>query len=179
MFEFFIVAIIALAVWLYVHFTKKKAEATATPTPSATVSEKKKPEPEPEVKEQHDPVAHEAMSVEPVIENEKVDVVPEDSTLRRHYLQNLAAQAASSFDKEEVIVKEEVKPVVSKEGVTEIPAAPISRMPEDVVLKRHRIQQLVAETEAEMPPRPTDSMLRRHYDTHLLSVVMSRLDALR
>ncbi|RLA19837.1 MAG: hypothetical protein DRQ62_11380, partial [Gammaproteobacteria bacterium] len=105
--------------------------------------------------------------------------IPEDSTLRRHYLQNLAAQADSSADITEVNIDAEVGVNVAGDNAFDFPEISEPVIPEDVVLKRHHIQKLVAETEAAMPPRPTDSMLRRHYDTHLLSTVMGQLDALK
>ncbi|ORU94988.1 MAG: hypothetical protein A6F70_10490 [Cycloclasticus sp. symbiont of Bathymodiolus heckerae] len=73
---------------------------------------------------------------------------PEDSALRRHYLQNTATQ---QDDSKETVTEEVVKPVSAK---TEIPV--------EAEVKRDVIQQLVAETEATMPPRPTDSTLKRH-----------------
>jgi hypothetical protein len=95
---------------------------------------------------------------------------PEDSALRRHYLQNQEAEQgtdASSADESKAPVVEEIS----------IPASTKTDIPVEKELKRDVIQQLVAETEATMPPRPTDSTLKRHYDAQLMSVVLSKLQA--
>ncbi|MBW6452674.1 MAG: hypothetical protein K0A92_02685 [Methyloprofundus sp.] len=91
-----------------------------------------------------------------------VSVVPQDSTLRRHYLQNLAAQ----------------EPCVEAIAVS-VNANAAVRIPEDVVLRRHFTQQLFAEVAATMLDRPTDSTLKRHYDAQLSSAVADRLAALK
>lgn len=175
MFEFIIVVVIAVAVWLYLKKKNEEAESTSTPAPAA--SQKKSPEPKKE--QQPEPTVQKVVSVEPAEVSVAVDVIPEDSALRRHYLQNLAAQANDSTGARDVVeieapvISAPVASVVEEPGIEE-PSA--SNVPEDAALKRHHIQQLVAETEAAMPPRPTDSMLRRHYDTQLLSAVMSKLD---
>jgi len=93
---------------------------------------------------------------------------PEDSALRRHYLQNIAAQSEDNSC-------DDAPATVTADAVTEVILSEKISIPEDVVLKRHYIQQLVAETEATMPPRPTDSTLKRHYDTQLMSSVLSQL----
>lgn len=43
------------------------------------------------------------------------------------------------------------------------------RLPEDSVLRRHYLTHLCAMIEAVNPPRPTDSVLSRHYDTLLVA----------
>lgn len=177
MFEFIIVVVIAVAVWLYLK--KKNEEAGSTSTPAPAASQKKSSEPESKIEQQSEPTVQKVVSVEPAEVSVAVDIVPKDSALRRHYLQNLAAQANDSTGARDVVeieapvISAPVASVVEEPGIEE-PSA--SNVPEDAALKRHHIQQLVAETEAGMPPRPTDSMLRRHYDTQLLSAVMSKLD---
>ncbi|GAW86227.1 hypothetical protein bplSymb_SCF02102P017 [Bathymodiolus platifrons methanotrophic gill symbiont] len=94
---------------------------------------------------------------------------PEDSALRRHYLQNIATQQSEDNS------CDEAPAVVTEDAVTEVILSKKISTPEDVVLRRHYIQQLVAKTEATMPPRPTDSTLKRHYDTQLMSSVLSQL----
>jgi len=176
MFEFIIVVVIAVAVWLYLKKKNEEAESTSTPAPAA--SQKKSPEPEskpePKIEQQPEPTAQKVVSVEPAEVSAVVDVIPEDSALRRHYLQNLAIQAGDSTATRDVVEIE--APVISAPVASVVEEPSVSNIPEDAALKRHHIQQLVAETEAAMPPRPTDSMLRRHYDTQLLSAVMSKLD---
>lgn len=48
-------------------------------------------------------------------------------------------------------------------------------LPEDSVLKRHFLTQLQREIEATLFPRPTDSMLQRHYDALVAAKVENRL----
>jgi hypothetical protein len=55
-------------------------------------------------------------------------------------------------------------------------------LPEDAVLRRHFVSQLTNEIEAALPPRPTDSVLRRHHQTLVaakLQQYLSELDILR
>ncbi len=46
-------------------------------------------------------------------------------------------------------------------------------VPEDSALRRHFLSNLQAEVEAELSPRPTCSMLKRHYDS-LVRVEMEK-----
>ena len=171
MFEIVIVIAIALAVWLFVHFRKKKHEsATETVVAQNKVSAESRHKSEPEP------------TVEIAEIGGEVDVVPEDSTLRRHYLQNLEALDDTASVVEVDVIDEEVMAVsVAEEtgNLDVMPNNPVSGIPEDSALKRHFIQQLVAEIEATMPVRPTDSTLKRHYDTQLMSAVNGRLQALK
>lgn len=190
MIEFVIIIAIAAAVWFYINFSKKKNEAEIDSSVETVATQKVTsevdpglevdPEPETEVKEVPEPeieVALETTVQEPVAIkateiNEVADDIPEDSTLRRHYLQNLGVADSSSTAVAEA-VEEPVSEVVAVETNS------VSGIPEDAVLKRHFIQQLTAGTEAAMPARPTDSTLMRHYDAQLLSSVLSQLEALK
>lgn len=49
------------------------------------------------------------------------------------------------------------------------------RIPEDSVLKRHFFTHLQSEIESALFPRPTDSVLRRHYDTLVAAELENRL----
>ena len=48
-------------------------------------------------------------------------------------------------------------------------------LPEDSVLKRHFLTHLRAEIEAELFPRPSDSILQRHYDAMVAAELEKRL----
>ena len=181
--EVVIIIVIAIAVWLFIHFRKKGhssvAESGVKPVAAKTILPEPISEPKVEAK-------LEAIIQEPAVEtktSEVADVIPEDSTLRRHYLQNLSAQAGSSTDiAEAVINKEEIAVSVPEDSAVEVTAVEtgsVSSIPQDAVLRRHFVQQLTAETEAEMPDRPTDSTLKRHYDAQLLSSVSSKLEAMK
>ncbi|MDT4288920.1 hypothetical protein RO575_05080 [Methylomonas sp. MO1] len=52
---------------------------------------------------------------------------------------------------------------------------PAKGLPEDSVLKRHFLTQLQSEIEATLFPRPTDSMLQRHYDALVAAKLENRL----
>ena len=66
-------------------------------------------------------------------------------------------------------------------AVAEIPASPPAcsarktQVPEDAVLRRHFVSQLVSEIEAALPPRPADSVLRRHHQALVAARVQQRL----
>lgn len=50
-----------------------------------------------------------------------------------------------------------------------------AQIPEDSVLRRHFLTQLMTEIESEVFPRPTDSILKRHYDSLILAKFANRL----
>ncbi|MGY6275451.1 hypothetical protein [Methylomonas sp. MgM2] len=70
------------------------------------------------------------------------------------------------------------------EQIVERPAVLTTSIPEDAVLRRHFIGQLRREVEAGLPPRPTDSILKRHHDAMVktelnfkLAIIESSIDA--
>lgn len=57
-----------------------------------------------------------------------------------------------------------VKPVVAKQATTPAKqSVSMTAIPEDSMLRRHFLTQLRTKIEAELPPRPTDFNLLRHY----------------
>lgn len=48
-------------------------------------------------------------------------------------------------------------------------------VPEDSTLKRHFLTNLQSEVESELSPRPTCSMLKRHFDSLVLAEMDKRL----
>ncbi|WP_347986965.1 hypothetical protein [Methylomonas sp. AM2-LC] len=93
---------------------------------------------------------------------------PTDSTLCRHYLGHLWGILAQSDDVE-------VRHATLQSSVTENPDRAINvaavvtynqaKMPEDATLRRHFLTQAQSEVAALLAPRPTDSTLIRHYDS--------------
>jgi hypothetical protein len=49
------------------------------------------------------------------------------------------------------------------------------KVPEDSVLKRHFLTHLQSEIESALFPRPTDSVLQRHYDSLVTAELENRL----
>jgi hypothetical protein len=49
------------------------------------------------------------------------------------------------------------------------------KLPEDSVLRRHFLTHLKSEVESALFPRPTDSVLRRHYDALVAAELENRL----
>jgi len=142
--------------------------------PAETAEEVIAVEPEREVAEESLPVetAEEVIAVEPAsdavaadsVSSEEVELskaeqgIPEDSTLKRHYLQNLAAEQGVEFS------------ATASDSLV--------RLPEDAVLKRHFIQKITADIAEQLADRPTDSTLVRHYDAQLASLVEQQLQKL-
>lgn len=91
---------------------------------------------------------------------------PTDSVLRRHYESMLAAMAVPPVEAGEA--KAEIV------NSTDLPAEK-QRIPEEATLRRHFLSQLVAEIESELFPRPTDSILKRHYESLVLAKLADRL----
>ncbi len=88
-------------------------------------------------------------------------LIPEDSTLRRHYLANLEAEKQPKAIKAPVVAAAVAK---QKEKAVETNPIEFSSIPQDATLKRHYISTLKYKIEENMPARPTDSKLRREYD---------------
>jgi len=52
------------------------------------------------------------------------------------------------------------------------------KMPQDSILKRHFLTHVRAQIESRFAPRPTDSILKRHYDSLIASEVEKQLEAI-
>jgi len=97
--------------------------------------------------------------------------IPEDSTLRRHYLSNQEALKQAKYV--EAVADKKPEPVVAE--VTESVETVVKlQVPEDSTLRRHYIAGLKAEIESNMPACPTDAALKRHYEAQ----VQTELDKL-
>jgi hypothetical protein len=127
---------------------------------------------------------------------------PTDSTLSRHYDTQIAAQIEQCLSHEDAMqqliveyanykktltaaVAEKPQTIVAQDIVEKAQTAPspkleinletVSKIPQDSLLRRHYLTHLHAQVAANMPPRPTDSTLRRHHDTLLENEVKNRL----
>ncbi|MDD5320496.1 MAG: hypothetical protein PHD43_07770 [Methylococcales bacterium] len=107
---------------------------------------------------------------------------PTDSALSRHYDATIIAEMEQCLSDEAAMERlvcnyeEHKKTLVQQiqipEAVPESLVEPIKaginqeklKLPEDSMLRRHYLTHLRAIVESRMPPRPTDSTLRRHYD---------------
>jgi len=121
--------------------------------------------------------------------------IPEDSTLRRHYLQ--AKQAAEQPVAQPVVVEtakvveapQAVEAVEAVEVAEVVPAVEVaepvvvaeskparkSAIPEDSALRRHYLSQLSADVAASLPAEPSDSTLKRHYQQLLAAKLADAL----
>ena len=65
-----------------------------------------------------------------------------------------------------------IKPVPVAKAVSPEPVrkAPIASVPEDSMLRRHYLTHIESQNRSGLSARPTDLMLRRHYDTHMASL---------
>lgn len=111
--------------------------------------------------------------------------VPEDSVLKRHYFAELAAQRHAlshpyptdsvlrrHYRQRQSVLLEIDSPLVETTAVNPSSASvhePILEaeskrvLPEDAVLKRHRLAMIRHEIENQYPACPSDAVLRRHY----------------
>jgi len=100
--------------------------------------------------------------------------IPEDSTLRRHYLANQAAQKQPKYVEPAAPIVEP-EPVIAEVAEEKpVETALKLQVPQDSTLKRHFIAGLKADIESNMPARPSDATLRLQYDTE----VQAELDKL-
>ncbi|MCF7970331.1 MAG: hypothetical protein K9L22_04085 [Methylococcaceae bacterium] len=189
MIEFGIIVAAVVFIWLYVG--KNVTEAT-THSDESVVEQK---EVVTVINIEETDVSSVAETLEPVIEaipaNKveracvAVSVIPQDSTLRRHYMQNLMANkenAGAQIPEDSTLRRHYLQNLAAQEPCVEVIPAAIAntvKIPEDAVLKRHFIQQLAAEVAKEMSDRPTDSTLKRHYDTQLFNAIEARLQVLK
>jgi cyanate lyase len=123
---------------------------------------------------------------------------PTDSTLRRHYetmiKMELGWQPAGTGSEEAPAPQEnavkapasgqpEAKAQPSLAVVREVVRVPAAehkmRIPEDSVLRRHFLSHLQYEVESELPDRPTDSVLKRHHDALVCARMAERLQQLQ
>lgn len=127
---------------------------------------------EPEVKPEPAPPVS-----SPVLKKEKTTEpqIPEDSTLRRHYLANQEAEKQPKTVKTVAPVKKVAATTVVTKSIktNEEPVATL-QIPQDATLRRHFISALKNKIETTLPARPTDSTLKRHYD----AIVQAKLDQL-
>jgi len=159
MFEFIMVVAIACGIWFYI---KSGEEETVAEEPvveankdEAEVLEAEAPvvEAVAVVTENNEVIEDVAAVAQPVVEPVKsqfVAGVPEDSALKRHYVQLVVANQAAS-----------------------------NRIPEEAVIRRHFVQNLIANEEALLAGAPSESTLRRHYETQVTTAVLEKLALLK
>lgn len=177
-------------------FQKKPVlDETLTPKPEAVASNRDGT-PEAVV-----PEANEQLAISQTIQTQQSDtrrtLVPEDSTLKRHYLTQVAEEQnliKNPYPTDSVLRRHyqqnqtaalNLTPPTTKSEFAEEPmentdtpknhqpqAKRIS-VPEDSVLKRHYLSRLRTEIEKQYPPCPSDAVLKRHY----LQLIESRLEA--
>lgn len=186
MIEFVIIVAAVIFIWLYVNKsateTKAQSEEPVVEQEEARVIKTKVEEDAPEA-ENIEPVTE--VVAKDVAASAAVSVVPQDSILESHYMQNLIANeenAGEQIPEDSVLRRHYLQNLAAQEPcVTTVSVATVNavRIPEDAVLKRHFTQKLVAEVAATMSDRPTDSTLKRHYDTQLFNAVVARLQALK
>ncbi len=168
--------------------TKTLSEAEApnveTPEKAASPAVEQEPVVETEPVSESEAAVEEVKPVETAVTAKQADSgsqIPEDSTLRRHYLANLEAEKqAAGETKSTVSVEPEAAPEIAEEVEVKSTenieqAAEASNIPEDSTLKRHFIAALKAEIESGMPPRPSESTLKRHYDSTVQAEIEKRL----
>jgi len=157
MFEFVMVMAIACGIWFYF---KSGEDETVAEEPAVEANKDEVPgaDEEPVIEEEvaaveeeivEAPVAVVQSVVEPV-KSQFVAGMPEDSTLKRHYVQLVVANQAAS-----------------------------NRIPEEAVLRRHFVQNLIANEEQLLAGAPSDSTLRRHYDAQVATAVLEKLELLK
>lgn len=135
----------------------------------------------------------------PCAADAKAVKIPEDSVLKRHYLAALQAEKdaiSSPYPTDSVLHRhydalhkiaipqqpantaEEATPSQSQApAAVQAAASAKQNDPEDSVLHRHYLAQLRNEIETELPPRPTDSVLKRHHDHLVQAKLQQRLAA--
>ncbi len=125
------------------------------------------------------------------------EVVPEDATLKRHFMTQLLFETAQSLPERptdstlkrhyDAILEDLLSQKLESLKNTDLPAAQIvvtkkevvvkPKLPEDSTLRRHFITEIRMNIEQQLGmPRPTDFNLRRHFDALVQSLLDKELD---
>ncbi|MGR9044867.1 MAG: hypothetical protein ACU83N_06205 [Gammaproteobacteria bacterium] len=100
----------------------------------------------------------------------ETETIPEDSVLRRHYLTQKQAEKealTNPYPTDSVLRRHYdtmVRDLLNVER-SDVSSPTGTASLKDAALKCHHTNKLLADIEAGLFPRPTDSVLRRHYDT--------------
>jgi len=93
----------------------------------------------------------------------------ETETKKEHELEPSTKEPLYSTEDDIVLIDEHgivlTEESQASEKVSLTPTNTYENLPQDSMLRRHAITHLYATIESNMPLRPTDSVLRRHYDT--------------
>lgn len=112
-------------------------------------------------------------------------LVPFDAWIQNRQIKRELERLSRAIDSYEAAAKQQniTAPASTGAGtVTEVLAVKSAvaqtghRIPEDSVLRRHFISHLRSEIAATLAPRPTDSTLRRHHDAMLDVTLQQRLE---
>jgi hypothetical protein len=103
---------------------------------------------------------------------------PEDSILKRHYLTALQAEKdaiSNPYPTDSVLRRHHE--TLHKIATARQESSAKADLPEDSIVQTLDQDQLRSEIEAELPAPPTDSVLKRHYDSLLQAKLQERLSA--
>ncbi|AMK77920.1 MULTISPECIES: hypothetical protein [Methylomonas] len=110
--------------------------------------------------------------------------IPEDSILKRHYLAALQAEKdalSNPYPTDSVLrrhyetLHKIATPQHSKTVDESKSDQPQTSSPEDSTVRKHSLEQLRTEVAGELPAPPTDSVLKRHYESLLQTKLQQRL----
>lgn len=161
----------------------QQATSSTTVTDSQTNAPVATPTPAPEPIAEPAPQASIATSVaeEPVapltVESTAINP-PEDSILKRHYLTALQAEKdaiSNPYPTDSVLRRHHE--TLHKIATARQESSAKADLPEDSIVQTLDQDQLRSEIEAELPAPPTDSVLKRHYDSLLQAKLQERLSA--
>ena len=103
----------------------------------------------------------------------------ETETKKEHELESPTKEPLYSTEDDIVFIDEHgivlIEESQANEKVSLAQTNIYENLPQDSMLRRHAITHLYAIVESNMPLRPTDSALRRHYDTMINHEVNKRL----
>ncbi|MBD9355260.1 RodZ family helix-turn-helix domain-containing protein [Methylomonas albis] len=103
---------------------------------------------------------------------------PEDSVLKRHYLTGLQAEKdaiSNPYPTDSVLRRHHE--TLDKIATARQESSAKADLPEDSIVQTLDQDQLRSEIEAELPAPPTDSVLKRHYDSLLQAKLQEGLSA--
>lgn len=158
MIEFGIVVLVVLLIAVFIFLKKRKKYSSCCPSKETLKSEPKVPE---QVKQQPETKSAD----EPVLKAEPTSVNPQktDTTVVTAPEPKPANQPANT--------EPSAKPQVKETAVSPAENISSSLLPQDSILKRHYLTHVCMMIESLAPPRPTDSVLCRHYDAMIFAEI--------
>lgn len=159
--------LVVLLIAVFVFFKKRKKCSSCCPSKETPKSEPNAPE---QVKQQPEIKS----SDKPVVNVEATSVNAQITDVVNPQITDatvVSSPEPKSANKPTVNVEPSAKPQAKETAVMSPTENNSSSLPQDSILKRHYLTHVCTMIESIYPPRPTDSVLCRHYDAMIVTEI--------